>query len=419
LFAVDRPAFIEKRKTFTFFQRTTNNEQRTTNNEQRTTNNEQRTTNNEQRTTNNEQRTTNHEQRIYMNGQNDEISLKELIEKIREWYNYLLSQWKIIVLAGVIGAAIGLTYSFIEKPVYTATLSFALEDEKSGGGGLGSALGLASSLGLDLGGGGGSVFTGSNLTELFKSRSMVEQTLLSPVIVESKTISLAEMYIRNQEWRSEWNEKPKYKSIQFSPNTDRKSFTRVHDSILGVIYTDLSKNGLTVGQKDKKIAIINIDVASTNELFSKYFCEALAKKVSDFYIATKSQKSRENMAILEKQTDSIRRELNAAITGVAVANDNTFSLNPSLNVRRAPSARRQVDVQANTAILTELVKQSELAKVTLRKETPLIQIIDKPILPLPKDRFGKAKGILLGGFLVGFLMVLGLIMRRVLKQLNQ
>ena len=59
------------------------------------------------------------------------------------------------------------------------------------------------------------------------------------------------------------------------------------------------------------------------------------------------------MAILQKQTDSIRGELNRAITGVAVANDNTFSLNPALNVRRTPSARRQVDVQANTAILTE------------------------------------------------------------------
>jgi hypothetical protein len=36
--------------------------------------------------------------------------------------------------------------------------------------------GLASSFGIDLGGGGGSIFTGSNLTELFKSRAMVEQT---------------------------------------------------------------------------------------------------------------------------------------------------------------------------------------------------------------------------------------------------
>jgi hypothetical protein len=345
---------------------------------------------------------------------NDEISLKELIEKGREWFSYLLGQWKIIVLAGIIGAALGLAYSFSKKPIYTASLSFALEDEK-GGGGLGGALGLASSFGIDLGGGGGSIFTGSNLTELFKSRAMVEQTLLSPVIVDGKTISLVEMYIQNNGWRSNWNDKPKFKDIQFLPNIKRTHFSRVHDSILGVIYQDLSKTGLVVGQKDKKIAIITIDVSSTNELFSKYFTEALVKEVSDFYVSTKSKKARMNMDILERQTDSIRGELNGAITGVAVANDNTFGLNPAMNVRRAPSARRQVDVQANTAILTELVKQSELAKVTLRKETPLIQIIDRPILPLEKEKFGKAKGLVIGGYLAGFLMVLYLIVRRLIR----
>jgi hypothetical protein len=362
-----------------------------------------------------EQRTTNNE---YMNEQNpnDEISLKELLEEGKEWYNYLLSKWKLIVLAGVIGAALGLTYSFIKKPVYTASLSFALEDEKSGG--LGGALGLASSFGIDLGGGGGSVFTGSNLTELFKSRSMVEQTLLSPVTSNGKVISLAEMYIENQGWRAEWNDDSNYKSIQFSPKVDREILTRVHDSILGVIYTDLSKNGLTVGQKDKKVDIITIDVTSTDELFSKYFTESLVTEVSDFYIQTKSKKSRENMLILERQTDSIRRELNGAITGVAAANDNTFGLNPAMNVRRVPSARRQVDVQANTAILTELVKQTELAKVTLRKETPLIQIIDRPIFPLKKEKFSKVKGVLLGGFLAGFLSLIGLMCKRFFKEFN-
>ena len=351
-----------------------------------------------------------------MEVQNDEISLRELIEKGKEWYAYLLSQWKIIVLAGIIGACLGLAYSFIKKPIYTATLSFALEDEK-GGGGLGGALGLASSFGIDLGGGGGSIFTGSNLTELFKSRAMVEKTLLSPVVLDGKTVSLAEMYIQNNKWRDKWKDKPKLSALQFLPDTKRKYFTREHDSILGVMYQDLSKTGLSVGQKDKKISIITIDVNSTNELFSKYFTEALVKEVSDFYVTTKSKKARMNMDILERQTDSIRRELNGAITGVAVANDNTFGLNPAMNVRRAPSARRQVDVQANTAILTELVKQTELAKVTVRKETPLIQVIDQPILPLKKEKFGKAKGIVLGGVLAGFLIVMVLIVRRVLKQL--
>ncbi|MFE3869284.1 Wzz/FepE/Etk N-terminal domain-containing protein [Flavobacterium sp. LS2P90] len=349
---------------------------------------------------------------------NDEISLKELLEKAKDWFSYLLLQWKIILLAAIVGAGLGLAYSYIKKPIYTATLSFALEDEKSGGG-LGGALGLASQFGLDLGGGGGSIFTGSNLTELFKSRSMVEQTLLTPVASSDKSISLAEMYIQNIGWRDKWSDNPKFAAIQFLPNVKRKYLSRVHDSILGVIYEDLSKSGLSVGQKDKKVAIISIDMVSTNELFAKYFTEALVKEVSNFYVTSKSKKARMNMDILERQTDSIRRELNGAITGVAVANDNTFNLNPALNVRRAPSARRQVDVQANTGILTELVKQTELAKVTLRKETPLIQLIDRPILPLKKEKFGKAEGIVMGGFLAGFFVIVVLVIKRILNIINK
>jgi len=347
---------------------------------------------------------------------NDEITLKEIILKVKEWSIYLRSKWKVIILAAITGAAIGLMYSFSEKPIYTATLSFALEDEKTSGR-LGSALGLASSFGFDLGGGGGSIFTGSNLTELFKSRAMVEQTLLAPVNYKGKIISLAEAYSQNQGWRKKWNKSPKFKVLRFLPNSKRKSFTRIQDSILGIMYQSLSKTSLTVAQKDKKVDIITIDVSATDELFAKNFCEALVKQVSDFYVTTKSKKARLNMAILERQTDSIRRELNGAITGVAVANDNTFGLNPALNVRRAPSVRRQVDVQANTVILTELVKQSELAKVTLRKETPLIQIIDRPILPLEKEKVGKVKSLIIGSFIFLLLIICVLIFKKIMKSI--
>jgi hypothetical protein len=348
---------------------------------------------------------------------NDEITLKELLLKAKEWYTFLLSKWKTIVLAGIIGALAGLGYSFYKKPVYTATLTYALEDGKAAGGGLGS---LASSFGFDIGGAGGNsgAFTGANLIELFKSRAMVEQTLLVPVTQNNKTISLAEMFIQDKKWRKNWEEKPALKNITFLPNSDRTKFTRPQDSIFGVIYNDLSNNALTVDQKDKKVAIGTITLNSTNEYFAQQFTLALTNTVTDFYIETKSKRAKENMDILMRQTDSIRGELNGAITGVAVANDNTFGLNPALNVKRVPSARRQVDVQANTAILTEIVKQAELAKVTLRKETPLIQVIDQPILPLPKEKFGKAKGILLGGILAGFLTVLGLILRRIFKELS-
>jgi hypothetical protein len=348
--------------------------------------------------------------------ENDEITLKELLLKAKEWYTFLLSKWKTIVLAGIIGALLGLGYSFYKKPIYTASLTYAVEDGKAAGG-LGGALGLASSFGLDLGGSSGGAFSGSNLMELFKSRAMVEQTLLAPVTQNNKTISLAEMYIQDKKWREKWEEKPALKTITFLPNIDRAKFTRVQDSIFGLIYKELSTESLTVEQKDKKVAIGTITMRCTNEYFAQQFNLALTQTVIDFYVETKSKRAKENMDILVRQTDSIRGELNVAITGVAVANDNTFGLNPALNVKRVPSARRQVDVQANTAILTEIVKQAELAKVTLRKETPLIQIIDQPILPLPKEKFGKVKGILLGGILAGFLTILGLIVRRIFKEI--
>ena len=349
--------------------------------------------------------------------ESEEISLKDVVNNIQEWCGYLVSKWKLIILISIIGGVLGITYSLLKKPVYTATLSFALEDEK-GGGSLGGALGLASSFGLDLGNSGGGIFTSANLTELFKSRSMVEKTLLSPINLNGKKISLMELYIQNNGWRENWKDKPHLEKLSFLPNEERKYFTRPKDSILGVAYNSLLKSGLSVAQKDKKISIISIDVSSTNELFAKYFCEALAKEVGQFYIETKSKRARLNMSILERQVDSIRGELNGAITGVAIANDNVFGLNPALNVRRTPSARRQVDVQANTAILTELVKQSELAKVTLRKETPLIQVIDKPILPLQKEKFGKIKGILLGGILFGFFTIVFLFVKRIINNIN-
>ncbi|RZJ52038.1 MAG: lipopolysaccharide biosynthesis protein, partial [Flavobacterium sp.] len=334
----------------------------------------------------------------------DEISVKEIIKQAKEWYVYLLSKWKIIAIACILGVILGVTASLLKKPVYTAELSFALEDDQNAGG-LGSALGIASTLGLNLDSGGGGMFSGANLTELFKSRSMVEKTLLYPIKIDGNFSTLAEMYIKNRNWREKWSDNSKLSKIQFLPNANREKFTRVHDSILGVIYKNISENDLTVGQKDKQIAIINVGVNSNNELFAKYFCETLAIQVKDFYIETKSKKARINMSILERQTDSIRNELNRAITGVASASDNTFNLNPALNIRKVPSARRQVDVQSNTAILTELIKQTELAKITLRKDMPLIQVIDTPILPLQKKELGKIKGSIIGGFILGFLAV--------------
>jgi uncharacterized protein involved in exopolysaccharide biosynthesis len=348
---------------------------------------------------------------------NDEISLKELIQKIQEWIAYLKTQWKIIIGIAAIGGILGFVYASFQKPSYLATTTFVLEEDKGGGGGLGGALGLASSFGLDLGGGGGGLFSSTNIIELMKSRLVVEKTLLNPIQVGGKEISIADYYIQINELKEEWAKKPALTNISFPVNADRTKFSLQQDSILQTISADLKKNNLTIVQKDKKITIISLTVKTESELFSKLFCEQLLKETSDFYIETKSKKSRLNVDVLQHQADSIRAELNSAITGVAAESDNVYNLNPAFNVKSSPSRRKQVDVQANTEILKQLVTQLELSKVSLRKETPLVQLIDRPILPLEKDKVGRLKSLVLGGFLAGFLTVLYLVFGQLYRKM--
>jgi hypothetical protein len=248
---------------------------------------------------------------------------------------------------------------------------------------------------------------------------MVQKALLSPINVNGKSQSLADYYILFGGIRKGWEGKPQLANLSYSINADVSKFNRIQDSVLMAMHQEIIGNLLSVAKKDKKLSILQVEVQSENEIFSKSFTEALVSEVSRFYVETKTKKSTTNVAILQHQTDSVRNQLNSAISGVAQSNDDVPNLNPSRQILRSSGQQKQFDVQANTAILTELVKNLELSKLSLRKETPLIQVIDKPILPLPVERFGKAKGILLGGFLAGFLVVIGLVGRRVFQGLTE
>lgn len=350
----------------------------------------------------------------------DEISLKEAIFKVKGYLQYFLSKWVIIVTAGIIGSALGFTYAYSKKLAYTAELSFALQDEKSGGS-LSGALGLAGQLGIDLGSGAGGEFAGDNILALMKSRSMIEKALLTPISINGKRETLAEYYISFNKLRETWKDNKdslKLVNIHFLPNADRSKFTLKQDSILGAFHKTIVNSSLAVDKIDKKLSIISIKVVSSNEVFAKYFTEFLATAVSDFYVQTKTEKSIKNVAILQRQTDSVRHALNTAISGVAVSVDVNPNPNPSRQTLRVPSQRRQVDVQANTIILGELVRNLEIAKMSLLQETPLIQVIDKPILPLEKTKLSKLISMIVGGIICGVLSILILWFRKLLVDIN-
>jgi uncharacterized protein involved in exopolysaccharide biosynthesis len=109
--------------------------------------------------------------------------------------------------------------------------------------------------------------------------------------------------------------------------------------------------------------------------------------------------------------------MNGAIYNAVAVADATPNANPTRQVQRvAPIQRAQFSAETNKAILAEMMKNLEVSKLALLKETPLIQVIDGPVYPLEKEKFGKLKGLILGGFVLGFVTVLILVLRKVFKQ---
>lgn len=348
--------------------------------------------------------------------ESNDITIKEIVVKIREWCRLLKAKWILIISMALLFGTLGFIYSSIKKPLYTASLSFVLEDDKSGGSG--GLMSFASQFGFDIGGSAGGAFSSANLFGLMQSRTLIQESLLKPVHVGKNPISLAELFIQFNNYRVIWEKDEKIKAIQFPPDVELENLTYTQDSILSSFCKTISSKILTVSQRDKKSSIIYIDVKSKNELFSKYFAEALAVVVSDFYIKTKTKKSAQNLSILQFQTDSIRTELNNSLAGVAQANDNVFNLNPALNSKRLPSSRKQIDVQENTAILTQLVQNLEMAKLAVRKETPLIQIIDRPQLPLDETRLSKKMAVFLGLLFGSFIAIAFISIRRFFQTMD-
>lgn len=330
----------------------------------------------------------------------NQVYLHEIILRVLSIFNYLLKRWLIIGVVAAIGASIGLIFSMKSKRMYTSELSFVVEGESMGG-----LAGLASSFGLGIGTASGKgVFNAANIMELLKSPNLVKTTLLRPTIKNPEK-SFAELYIETYEWRKEWEKDSILKQIHFLPNTDKDKLTWNQNKILNEIQSSLSEKAIKVEIKNPENSIIYITFESSSVELSRYFPEILIEVASDYYIESKTRKAKLNYEIIQKQTDSVRRELNNAISGVAAENDNTFLLNPAYNVKRVPSALKQVNVQANQAILGELVKNLELSRMNLLNETPLIEIIDKPVSPLDSKKLGKIKAILIGGFLGAFLII--------------
>jgi hypothetical protein len=326
----------------------------------------------------------------------NDLSASELAHKIKQIKYYLLSKWKTILVFTVIGGAAGYFYALTRKPMYTATTTFVLEAGDNSGG-LGQYAGLASMVGIDVGtGAGGGIFQGDNILELYKSREIIQKTLMTTYTEKGEVKMLIDRYIDGKGLRNSWAKNPKLRKLNFKESSAHEDDARLKDSVIKEIVNDIRKNSLSVNKPDKKLSIIKVDVKSGDEFFAKMFNDQIVKHVNDFYVQIKTKKSLENVTILQKKTDSVRHGMNSAIYYAAAVSDATPNLNPTRQIQRlAPMQRSQFNAETNKAILSELMKNLELSKIALLKDAPLIQVVEHPIYPLDVMKLNKIQQMLM------------------------
>jgi uncharacterized protein YerC len=339
---------------------------------------------------------------------NKGISINELTEKVLFLWKYFLSKWVVILIFGFGGAAIGLLVALGSKAEYKAHLSFALIDNAGGGSGL---IALASSFGLGNFGGNNDAFSGDNLLEIIQSRFAIEHALLIPVNYQGKTKNLVEVYIDFNELRDKWKTSKKnieLRTLTFPIGQKRATFTRTQDSVLNTIYNDIKVTGaLSVARIDKKIGIVNVDFTSKDELFSKLFVETLMDETYRFYKDTRTSQSKANVNMMQVTADSIKKLYETALFRGATYSK--ININAAIQTAAVPRIKQENSAQLYATVYTEVLKNLESLKLDLARQTPLVQIIDVPRLPLQKEKLGKTMGTIIGGLLGGFFILFWLL----------
>ena len=335
-----------------------------------------------------------------------EATLSDTLKSIKAWFRYFLSKWWLFVIIGVACGIGGIFYAIKDKAQYESRLTFSLQDN-GGGGGLGGALSLASEFGFNLGGGGKDVFAGENILEIFSSRRMIQKVLLSADTLNGKPITMADEYIEFAGLKKGLLKLPRLTGISFPAGMPKEKFSYLQDSVLFLIYSDITKNSLMASKPDKKLNIFELKIKSPNERYSKLFVEMLIKETSDFYTELLSKRSKETLEILEKRVASLKGSLNSSITARAATQD--ANINPAFASAQAPLQKNEADIKVYGGAYAELFKNLELARYQYLNSKPLLQIIDAAEYPLKRIKLGKLKtGVIfgiLGVMVIGFILI--------------
>lgn len=333
----------------------------------------------------------------------DEFAPGKILSFFTEIFWYLKRKLLWIALVALGFGTLGAIIAFMKKPLFKAEISFSIDEDKaqhnrSEFSEFSEQLGLAP---VD----GGNIFSSiNNIHKLLESRFLIERTLRTEVVINQKKILLADFFLDSLDYREKWIAGSAYPSLKINSNKKDSNEVWFENGIIANIYKTLLSKYLKVNSVGKATTLTSILVETEHPLFSKTFAETLVSEVTNYYISSKTERSRTNLAIIEQRTDSVKRVYMQALYGRASFADADINLvRESFSV---PGEKKQTDVQILKSAYIDLSRNLESARTSLMNNTPIIQILDKPILPLDIIKPSILRQFILYSVIGGFLAMM-------------
>ena len=326
------------------------------------------------------------------------ITFIDFVLKAKSFYISVKKRWLAVFIIVCISSGVGFLVALLgEKPHFNASTTLMLENTKSGG--MSGALALASQLGLASGGGDNSGLNGDKLLEIIKTETIIKTALFEKATIDSITDIFANHFVRLFDYNETWKKNDSLQGFKFINTKD--NLTTKENGVFKIFHAQIISDFLKI-EESKKSGIIKITVSTPSALFSKYFNESLVKSVSSFYVDRITEKERKNVTVVQQRVDSIAGALRDAEFNLAKWKDASNQLVKAKGMINEIRLRR--DVEVANSIYIEGIKQLEISKFALLEQTPILQVIDKPTLPLATARKTSMVRAILLGFVIGCIL---------------
>jgi len=317
----------------------------------------------------------------------DEITLKDIILKIQEWFSIVWPhRVRIIALSLTIGLMAALYTKFLTKPTYTAYYQLFFQEES---GGLSGAMRLASSFGLGIGG--GSASSSATVQEFITSRNNIAHAMTVPV-ENGRLIDRYYAYdmAEDAEFEKEFTSK-------FGTNQ------RYTDSVLTQVYLAFNE-GVLGASFDEETGVLGFSVTTYDESFTYDLATLLVRNTEDQFKNWKREKGLAAVKGFQGKVDSLELALDITLRKLGEYQDQNNSLISAVD--KMEQMRLTIDMESLKVAYGEYIKGLEMSKAELMNLEGPFKYFDEPIFPLQKDKGSAAKAGIFGSIITGFLLVL-------------